>query len=158
MPDLMSHLLIGLILAEFFNARKKSLVVLGALMPDLLAKPFLIYLHLGIPQNLSFTAFHTPIMAFLLSVVISPLFKFDAVRTVLYLNIGLMSHFFSDSSIRHFSGLGVQFFYPFSIRGYSLGLIWPEQSVYVLIVCLAAYAVIKMAKKMDYTKFSKTFK
>lgn len=147
MPDLMSHLLIGIILAELFNARKKSIVILGALAPDLLAKSFLVYLYLRIPQTFSFAAFHTPIMVFLLSVLITPFFKFDSIKTILYFNIGSFSHFLADLPIKHFTELGTQFFYPFSDKGYSLDLIWPEQSAYVLAGLLAAYIFISVAKK-----------
>ena len=48
MPDLMSHLLIGLIIAELFNVKKKSLVLLGTLVPDLLPKINMIYIKLNL--------------------------------------------------------------------------------------------------------------
>ena len=64
MPDLMSHLLIGLILAELLNTKKKSLVVLGALMPDLISKIHLVYFYFGFPHSISFYNFPTPFIAF----------------------------------------------------------------------------------------------
>jgi len=77
MPDWMSHLIIGLILAELFNVRKKSLVVLGAFMPDLIAKLDLVLFYFNIKTFASFSYFHTPLMCFLISILIAPLFRYD---------------------------------------------------------------------------------
>lgn len=149
MPDLMSHLIIGLILAELFNVKKKSLVALGALMPDLLSKAHLIFFYLGLPLGISFTSFHTPFMAFLISILISPLFLHDKLKTMIFFNIGSMSHFISDLTIRHFSNVGVRLHFPLTLEEnhYSLDWIWPEQSIYVLIATLLLYITIKVVKK-----------
>src|SRR3989344_1944975 len=109
MPDLMSHLLIGLILAELLNTKKKSLVLLGAL--------------------------------------IAPLFEYSSLRTVFYFNIGSISHFLSDLTMKHFTLTGTPLFFPFLRHGYTLNLVWPEQSIYILAATLAVYAVIKFTRK-----------
>jgi|SRR3989338_1225568 len=147
MPDLMSHLLIGLILAELLNTKKKSLVVLGALMPDLISKIHLVYFYFGFPHSISFYNFHTPLMAFLLSVLIAPLFEYSSLRTVFYFNIGSISHFLSDLTMKHFTLTGTPLFFPFLRHGYTLNLVWPEQSIYILAATLAVYAVIKFTRK-----------
>lgn len=147
MPDLLSHLLIGLILAEIFNIKKKSLVVLGAILPDLLSKLHLIYLYFWIPLQISFISFHTPFMIFMLSLLISPLFMHNQLKTVLFINLGSMSHFLSDLMIKHFTVSGTRMLFPFSNQNYTLNLIWPEQSIYVLVLCSLIYALIKLAKK-----------
>ena len=146
MPDLLSHLIIGLILAELFNIKKKSLVVLGAIVPDLLSKFHLIYLYFGLPPYISFVSFHTPFMAFLLSILIAPLFRYDKLKTILFFNLGSMSHFLSDLTIKHFTITGTRLFFPISNQNYTLNLIWPEQSIYVLIASLFIYVVIKIFK------------
>ena len=127
MPDWMSHLLIGLILAELFNIRKKSLVVLGALAPDVVAKLQLIYFYFPIPPLVSFVAFHTPIMWLLLSILIAPLFRHNKFKTILFINIGATSHFLSDLTMRHFTVVGTRLFYPFTGDNFPINLIWPEQ-------------------------------
>lgn len=147
MPDLLSHLIIGLILAEVFNIKKKSLVVLGALLPDLFAKFDLIFFYTGIEKIFTFASFHTPIMFFLLSILIAVLFRYSRLKTILFLNIGSMSHFLSDLTIKHFSGAGIRIFFPFSMKNYSLSLIWPEQSIYVLVISLFIYGAIRIYKK-----------
>ena len=147
MPDWMSHLIIGLILADLFNIRKKSLVILGALTPDLLAKSYLIYLHLGMHSPFSLTLLHAPFMIFLLSILIAPLFKYDKLKTILFFNIGAMSHFLADLTMKHFTVQGTRLFYPFTSKNFTLNLIWPEQSIYILIVSLFIYFIIKFVKK-----------
>jgi len=147
MPDLMSHLIIGLILAEVFNVRKKSLVVLGAIAPDLLSKFHLIYVYFSLPSTISFVSFHTPLMLFILSILIAFLFRYDKLKTILFFNIGALSHFLSDLTIRHFAGIGTRLFFPFTNKNYSLNLIWPEESLYVLIVSLIVYVSIRIIKK-----------
>jgi len=147
MPDWLSHLLIGLILADLFNIKKKSLVVLGALAPDFLSKIFLIYLHLGMQNPISFGIFHTPFMMFLVSVLIAPLFRYDKLKIIVYFNLGSVSHFLSDLTMKHFTTQGTRLFYPISGNNYTLGWIWPEQSIYILIASLAVYLSIRIVRK-----------
>ncbi len=151
MPDWMSHLLISLIVAELFNIEKKSLVLLGALIPDLLSKVFLLYFYLDTFKDLSFSSFHTPLVCFILTILIAPLFKYDKVKTVFLINIGLITHFLSDLTMRHFTS-GMNLFFPLSIKSYKLDLIWPEQSIYVLIASLVVFIIIKIIKKIDFSK------
>lgn len=151
MPDWMSHLLIGLIVAELFNVRKKSLVLLGALLPDLISKFFLLFFYFGILANLSLESFHTPLMCFLLVIITAPLFKYDRAKTVFLINVGLATHFLSDLTMRHFTS-GMRLFFPFSMSVYRIDLIWPEQSIYFLIFSLIVYILIKLVKKVDLDK------
>ncbi len=151
MPDWMSHLLIGLIVAELFNIRKKSLVVLGALMPDLIAKFFLLFFYFGFWSNVGLDSFHTPVVCFLLAILIAPLFRHDKIKTVLLISVGLATHFLPDLTMRHFTA-GMRMFFPFSMRLYRIDLIWPEQSIYVLIVSFIVYVFIRVVKKVDFEK------
>jgi len=152
MPDLMTHLIFGLILAELFNIRKKSLVVIGTLLPDLLAKMDLAVFYLGIKQFISFTLFHTPAMIFLLSIFIAVLFRYNRLKTVLLINVGSLSHFLLDLTMKHFTPVGTRLFFPFTFDNYYFGLIWPEQSIYLLFVSLTVYAIIKIYKKYTIVK------
>src|SRR3989338_33983 len=163
MPDLMSHLVIGLILAELFNIKKKSLVVLGALTPDLLSKTNLITLHFGMPLQISTTPFHTTIVLLLASILIAPLFRYSKIKTIIFFNTGALSHFLSDITMKHFTIIGTRLLYPFSRTNYTLNLIWPEQSVYILVVSLFIYIAIRIYKKNKlrlrfiFQKFFKKF-
>jgi len=147
MPDLLSHLIIGLILAEVFDIRKKSLVVFGAVAPDILSKIPLLYFYFGNNPPISFAPFHTPFMWLLLSILIAPLFKHDKLKTIIFINIGTMSHFLSDLTMKHFTMVGTRFFYPLTNNNYTLNLIWPEQSFYILIGSLIVYLFIRLIKK-----------
>lgn len=152
MPDLMSHLLIALILAEIFSIKKKSLVVLGALLPDLLSKGHLIYLHLGMAPSFSFVPFHTPAMIFLISLLIAPMFRYSKSKTIFLINLGALSHFLSDLTMKHFAIIGSRLFFPFSMSNYTLNLIWPEKSIYILIASLMIYILIRFIKKRGVPK------
>ena len=147
MPDWMSHLIIGLIIAELFSIRKKSLVIFGALVPDILSKIHLAYFYLGIPEIVIFNSFHTPIMVFLFSLLIAPLFMYDKIKTVLFFNIGGMSHFLTDLTMKHFVIIGSRLLFPFSNKNYTFNLVWPEQSLYILIGSLIVYLTIRFVKK-----------
>lgn len=156
MPDLMSHLLIALIIAELFGIRKKSLVVFGAMAPDLLGKFHLIYFYLKLPPIISFISFHTPVICFLVSILIAPLFNHNRFKTVLFFNIGAMTEFLSDLTMKHFTVQGTRLFFPFSKVNYSLGIIWPEDSIFILIGCSLIYLIIKVFKKDISIKSIKT--
>lgn len=147
MPDLMSHLIIGLILAELLSIRKKSLVILGALMPDVLSKLFLVYVYFNIPPVVSFVPFHTPFMMLLLSILIAPLFNHNKIKTLLFINLGSISHFLSDMTMKHFGVIGSRLLFPFSLENYTLNLIWPNNSFYILMLTLLIYLVIVFTKK-----------
>ncbi|MBW2976269.1 hypothetical protein KY347_02375 [Candidatus Woesearchaeota archaeon] len=157
MPDLMSHLIIGLLLAEVFNIRKKSLIVLGALAPDILSKIPLIFFYFGTASPVSFVPFHTPFMWLLLSILLAPLFRYDKLKTVLFFNIGSISHFLSDLTMKHFDIVGTRLFFPFSNANYTLNWIWPEQSIYILIVSLFVYMAVRVINKsIRYKKSANT--
>ena len=147
MPDLMSHLLIGLILAELFNIKKKSIVVMGALAPDLLAKIHLVYYYLGINPGILFSSFHTPLMLFLVSLLLAPLFLYDSIKFLIAFNIGSVSEILSDLTMKHFTISGSRLFFPFSMKNYTLNWIWPEQSIYVLVALLTVYFALSAIKK-----------
>ena len=152
MPDLLSHLIIALILAELFNIKKKSLVVMGALATDVLSKFFLIYVYFNLPTIISFVPFHTPFVMLLLSILIAPLFKYNKIKTVLLFNLGSMSEFLSDLTMKHFGVLGTRLLYPFSTENYTLNLIWPNDSFYILIGTAFVYLAIIFLKKSRFRK------
>src|SRR3989338_7935837 len=135
MPDWMSHILIGLIFCELFSIRKKSLVLFGALLPDLISKLLLASFYFGLYGNLSLDSFHTPFTDFALALLIAPLFKYPKTKTVMLITLGFATHFLSDLMLRHFLG-GMRLFFPFSMQLYRLDWILPEQSIYVFVFSL----------------------
>jgi len=148
MPDWMTHIVVGLVLAEAFNIPKKSIVLLGAILPDILPKLVLLRLFIPLPNgnyNL-LSAFHVPFVFFLASIFIALLFRHNKFRIVLWLNIGAMSHFLADATLQHFEG-GVRLLYPLSLESYTLNVVWPEQSYLVLIPALLVYGGLLLFKK-----------
>lgn len=148
MPDLLTHLIIGLVLIEIFNVRKMSLVLLGTIMPDLLLKLVLLRLFIRIP-NINYgvlSAFHTPFVLFLVSLLIAPLFRYDYKKVVLWLNLGALSHFLADATLKHLSETGVRLFYPLSYNTYTLSLIWPNHSYLLMMFFLLVYIAIFLFK------------
>ena len=141
MPDWLTHVVIALFFAELFRIEKKSLVVLGALLPDFLSKLHLIFFYLGISEYLTFSLLHTPMMVFLVILLIAPLFRYSQKKVVLWLGLGAVTHFVFDVTMRHFEA-GMHLFYPFTFTMYSLNWIWPNDSFYLMGGSLLAYFLL----------------
>lgn len=149
MPDWLSHILIALIIVELFNIKYKSLVVLGSLLPDLVTKFHLINIFRVFPQGLLdpfFVIFHTPIMVFLLALIIAPFFRLNQKLVIGLISLGWITHILSDLTNKHLL-FGQSFLlFPFSWRQFEIGLFWPDQYYLVLIPLLIVYLVIKLIK------------
>lgn len=148
MPDWVTHIAIALLILELYPVKKKSLVLLGAIMPDLFPKLVLIRLLIPIPaiDYHILSAFHTPFVLFLATLLIAPLFRYNYWKVVLWITIGTTSHFLSDALLRHFIG-GVNLFYPVLLKHYTLNLVWPDQSYLILIPTVIFYLLIIIYKK-----------
>ncbi len=148
MPDWLTHVIIGLIIIELFNVKKRSLVLLGAVLPDILPKITLLRLFIPLP-NINFgwfSAFHTPFVFFLTTLLIAPIFRYNYKKVVLLLNAGAISHFLSDALLRGF-GSGSRLLYPLSYEGFRFNLVWSDQSYLILIPALVIYAIILQLKR-----------
>ena len=76
----MSHILIALIISELFNIKKKSLVVLGALMPDFFVKIVVLVNFFKLPYDILYWFFyplHTPIGCILITLLVVPFFRYN---------------------------------------------------------------------------------
>lgn len=147
MPDLMTHLVFALILAELFSVNKKSLVALGALLPDMISKLGVALFYLKINNLFSFGVFHTPFIIFLVSILIASLFRHSKIKTVSFIALGMLSHFLLDLTMKHFASLGVRLLFPLTMYNFSFQLIWPDQSIYLLAFAIASYMAILFIKK-----------
>lgn len=158
MPDWLTHVVIGLILIDIFKVRKKSLVLLGVLLPDFLPKLILLRLFFPVQDYLNYkvlTAFHVPFVFFFFTLLIAPLFKYNYKKVVFWLNLGAISHFLADSLLRHFSDAGIKLFYPLLLNKFTLGLVWPNESYFILIPALIVYLGIILIKKKFTVNFKK---
>lgn len=147
MPDWLTHLVIAAVSAEIVNTRKKSLVLLGAILPDLLPKLMLLRLFIQLP-NIDYSvlsAFHTPFVLFLVICLMTLLFKYDYIKVVALLSLGAGTHFVADTLLIHFTG-GVHLLYPFSLHPFRFDLFWPDQPWAVLLPMMLIYVLIMLIK------------
>lgn len=142
----MSHILIGLILAEIFFVRKKSLVALGSLIPDLLSKFHLLSFYFGVTGWLSFSSFHTPAMALLMIVLLAGLFNYNQTKAAGLMTLGAMSHILADAALKHFNS-GQYLLFPFSFKLFALNWLWPDETIFVLPFLALLYFLVKFAKR-----------
>lgn len=105
MPDWISHILIALIICHLFNIKKRSLVVVGALLPDLIGKiKMLNYLFPGSPDwiiPLS-NVWHTPLPSIISALLVALLFSYPYLETAILIILGDISHFLSDGTTKSF--------------------------------------------------------
>lgn len=127
MPDWISHILFGLIICHLFNIKRKSLVVLGAILPDLIGKiKMLNYLFPGSPDwiiPLS-NVWHTPLPSIISALIIALFFNYPYLESAILLILGDISHFLSDGTAKSFL-----------FDGY-LPILWADQ-YYIAILVLA---------------------
>lgn len=147
MPDLLSHVLIGLIIAELFNM-KKSLLVLGSILPDILSKIYLLTFFFHINSDLLFVTifFHSLVMGLIIPGLIVPFFKYDWKKTYLSVMLGFMVHLFADGFTRYYHN-GI-LLYPFAEpnKFFSFNLLWVEQYWVILVISAITYVLIKLFK------------
>ena len=148
MPEWVTHVLIGLVLAELLFIPKRSVVLLGAILPDLFAKLVLLRLFIPIPHwNYSFLSMaHTPFVLFLVCLLLAPLFRYEYRKIVYWLMVGGLSHIFSDMLLKHYLGGGMALLFPFSNMKFSLGLFWPDESYLLLYIMILIYLCILFFK------------
>ena len=152
MPDWVSHILFGLILAELLPVKRKSLVVLGALLPDFVLK--VVHLKVLFPSLNTEAWFgllsplHTIFGAILVAILISPLFVYPFKRFITYTSIGIGSHILLDALARvHLTNIQTILFYPFKF--FTLQFNWVRlESIWVpMSSLLVVYLIILAAKK-----------
>lgn len=157
MPDWVSHILIGLIICEVYDINKKSLVLLGTLLPDFIGRIYLVGLILSLPPGIQDYIIwfgmpgHTLIGMFLLALAATPLFNYDFKKTLQLISIGLTSHILADLTTKHFMG-GITIFFPFTAKNYTLNVLWQEQFYIVLISSALVLLLIKGVKRKGVKK------
>lgn len=158
MPDWISHILFGLIIAEVFTLRK-SLVVFGAILPDILLK--LGHLRIffpNIPVESWYQVFfplHSILGSILVAIIIAPLFEYPMRKVVGLITIGAISHILLDGLARvHIFNVQGFLFYPFSTLNWSLNAVRMENFFIPMIVLFVILVLVKLAKYLMQRKFS----
>ena len=106
MPDWISHILIVLIIAQVFNVKQKSLLVLGALLPDILGKLKLLnYFFESTPPIIKMLSAygHSVIVSLLVAGLIALFFLYPYFKTFSLIGIGVITHFLSDGLFKSFT-------------------------------------------------------
>ena len=152
MPDWISHILLGLIIAEVFNIRKKSLVVLGSILPDIILKIYA--LSIIIPMKINFLFWflyplHTIAGITILSFLLTIAFKYDAKKTFGLIFIGAVFHILLDGTTK-FMLYNIQglFLFPFSWKYYGIGIFYPEQYWIVMVLLFGIYVILRPILRM----------
>lgn len=145
MPDLLTHVLAGLIIAKLFRIRKKSLILLGSILPDIIYKIGLLGLFFPIPENLfkfGLLPFHSPIGAFLLTILLSFLFKYSKIKIISSISVGWLSHLLLDTTNKHYLIKQTYLFMPFSYKAVELGWFWLDEYSIMLILSAIILLII----------------
>ncbi len=149
MPDWVTHILLGLIIAEILNVNKKSLVVLGSILPDIVLKAYTISLLTPIPLDFLFWFFyplHTVAGVILFSFLVACLFRHSFKKSFMLIFIGALFHILLDMTTKPMEyNIQGMLLFPFSWNAYSFGVFYSEQYWLVALIMLAAYALIRYA-------------
>lgn len=137
MPDLITHTVPVYLLYK--RRRFVILILFGAILPDLLSRfPNIIF---GNSVKWATLPAHSIIFLILLSYFLS-LFtreneRFNVFKAIL---LGAISHIFFDLLQYNVKSYYL-IFYPFSFKGYQLGLFWPEEFLYSVSLWIALLAL-----------------
>ncbi len=149
MPDLFSHIMLALIICEFAKVKKKSLVIIGAVIPDVLSKwasLISIYnLNVSILYKLLFP-FHMPLGSFIVLSIAMLVFDYNYKSSIKLGSIGLASHFFMDVLQVNTNFGETLLFFPLSWHNYSIGLVQIYHWYYLAAILLVAYLVLVLFK------------
>ena len=150
MPDWISHILIALIVVQLFNLKPKSLVVLGAVLPDFFFKLSILGAFISIPVSEIYWGLlpmHIPLGTFLFTLIIAPLFKFDYLKTILLITMGVVTHYASDALFKNFIiNPQAMLLFPLSWKPFGFNLLWSNEYYLVLMIVILIYLVIKLFK------------
>lgn len=136
MPDWITHILSALIIAELLPIKRKSLLVLGVLLPDFLSKLYLLNMFIPLPLWLTARAFafHTIIPLILASILTTFLFYKHQKEALILIPAGALLHLLLDATTKHY------FYNPW------WAFFWADQYWIVMIILALTYLAIKLFK------------
>lgn len=141
MPDLVTHFAAAYFLKVPNRwSRFRVPFYLGALLPDLLARPLPI-----IFPTISYVAdsLHTPVVSVIVCLLIAQFFERE-IRSGVRINLllGIFLHFCLDLLQRHITA-SYYWFFPVSWKTFELGLFWPEDSLKVVPVLVILLIIVE---------------
>lgn len=150
MPEWITHVALAFALASAAGVRKKSLALVGAILPDVLSKiAFPAAFLVGTEAADSvFGIGHTPIVSLLASIVIASLLPGKLSNSLKLLSLGWASHFALDALQGPF---GQQLLWPFSNQQFGFFLWWSDSPLplAITLIALASFVVWKTVVKRE---------
>ncbi len=143
MPDLVTHFAAAYFLKIPDRwSRFRVPFYIGALLPDLLARPLSI---LYPPVSYTVYSLHTPIVSLIVCLLITQFFEKE-IRSGVRINLllGTFLHFGLDIFQKHIT-ISYYWLFPFSWKSFELGLVWPEDSLKAVPVLVILMIVIETA-------------
>ena len=150
----MTHIILAFLIASVFLKKEKlSIILAGALLPDIYYKMGYILRYFA-SENLvlGLSASHTFIGALLLCLIVAPIFKERFGKTAGLLYLGALSHILLD--IIQTPGI-YMLLWPFSLQFFSFNLVWVESFLPLITasLILAAYLLfLNRSRVSDYIK------
>ena len=142
MPDWITHIAVAYSVAVLARIKKRELVVLGTLLPDIFKIFIPVGAFLGYGQAFFmgnyFAPFHTVLGVILSSTLVSTFFS-DHRRVLTLLLLGAVTHLVMDSLLYPF-GYENWFFWPF-LTFEAKGVIWPDSFLTPLAAVTGAVAL-----------------
>lgn len=149
MPDGLTHALAAyLAVGRYAKGAKLALFLVGTLLPDILLRGGRLFLTAAPNRDqaeLFLVPFHSPIPVAILYLGLAQLFRHGLRQTVfLWLYLGCLLHFLLDMMQRTINGAGFtfeaidgyQWLYPISWFDFQVGLLWPEDFPWVLVIII----------------------
>jgi hypothetical protein len=145
MPDWLTYVLSAWVLCEivfllgFRDARRYlGAAALGVVLPDIVKGFFLLKTLTGLDLIAFSVPFATPVGALLVVGLVSLFFERDEIRRVVsYMTAGAIVHLVWDLTLHPYGG-GTLVYFPLSFQQYSLGLIWSDSILPLLLIGLPA--------------------
>lgn len=162
MPDPLTHISLGYIIARFMAAKKKSLVLLGSGLPDIAYVIFSIaYLVFGFSASRAILVLHTPVGAILLAAFTACFFRYSFKRAFGYIGIGVISHFVLDGLMFPAHGsVHFKMLWPFSFENYGIAIgsafLYLQITIIATAVFLFLADLIKAWKSKKRKKMSRS--
>jgi len=130
MPDIITHTTFAyLIRKRNWDIHFLILFLLGAMLPDLLTRPFTTFFK---PEQYFINASHTPSVVLLWIILISQFFEREIRWQVFkYISLGTLTHFFLDLFQISTNNIGYQLLFPFSEWNFSFNLFWADESIFI---------------------------
>ena len=145
MPDLLTHVVVALILVKLFSIKKKSLVLLGAVLPDIMYKLSLLGFFFRIPENIfqfGLLPFHSPIGLMIVTIFLAFLFKYPRLKTIALVSLGWVSHLLLDMTNKHYLIKQTYLMLPFSYESIEFGWFWQDEYLLLIVSSIVILAII----------------